>query len=90
VGGAALKLEVRADGFIYILHKASSHKAYTVFENGTAMGYDFAMNTTNDLLGPIFKWTLSGEGEYNYILKVTLLTAKNMLQDMPIGSQQMQ
>jgi hypothetical protein len=67
VGGAALKLEVRADGFIYILHKASSHKAYTVFENGTAMGYDFAMNTTNDLLGPIFKWTLSGEGEYNYI-----------------------
>lgn len=67
VGGAALKLDVRADGFIYILHKASSHKAYTVFENGTAMGYDFAMNTTNDLLGSIYRWTLAGEGEYNYI-----------------------
>lgn len=67
VGGAAFKLDVKADGFIYILHKASSHKAYTVFENGSAMGYDFAMNTTNDLLSPIFKWTLAGEGEYNYI-----------------------
>jgi hypothetical protein len=67
VGGAALKLEVSADGFIYILHKASSHKAYTVFENGSAMGYDFAMNTANTFLGSVFKWTLAGEGEFNYI-----------------------
>jgi len=67
VGGAAFKLDVKADGFIYILHKASSNKAYTVFENGSAMGYDFAMNTTNDLLGSVYKWTLAGEGEYNYI-----------------------
>ncbi|HNW51183.1 MAG TPA: hypothetical protein PKH79_08880 [Prolixibacteraceae bacterium] len=67
VGGAALKLDVRADGFIYILHKASSHKAYTVFENGSAMGYDFAMNTTNTFLGSVFKLTIAGEGEFNYI-----------------------
>jgi hypothetical protein len=67
VGGAAFKLDVSADGFIYIFHKASSHKAYTVFENGSAMGYDFVMNTTNDLLGPVYRWTLAGEGEFNYI-----------------------
>jgi len=67
VGGAALKLVVSADGFIYVFHKASSHKAYTVFENGSAMGYDFVMNTANSLLGPVYRMTLAGEGEYNYI-----------------------
>jgi len=67
VGGAALKLDVSADGFIYVFHKASSNKAYTVFENGSAMGYDFAMNTANSFLGPIYRLTLAGEGEYNYI-----------------------
>lgn len=67
VGGAAFKLDVSADGYIYILHKASSHKSYTIFENGSAIGYDFAMNTANDFLGSVYKYTLAGEGEFNYI-----------------------
>lgn len=67
VGGAAFILDVVADGYVYIAHKASSHKGYTVFENGSAMGYEFVMNTTNDLLGAVYKWTLVGEGEFNYI-----------------------
>jgi hypothetical protein len=67
VGGAALKLVVSANGFIYVFHKASSNKAYTVFENSSAMGYDFVMNTANSLLGPVYRMNLAGEGEFNYI-----------------------
>lgn len=67
VGGAAFQLDVTADGYVYIIHKASSHKAYTVFENGSPIGYDFAMNTTNDFLGSIYRYTLAGEGEFNYV-----------------------
>lgn len=47
--GAVFQIDVKQDGFIYVFHKASSNKVYTVFEvyNGeaTAMGYDFSMIT---------------------------------------------
>lgn len=47
--GAVFQLDVKADGYAYVFHKASSNKVYTVFElyNGetTAWGYDFAMIT---------------------------------------------
>ncbi|MFA9389539.1 MAG: hypothetical protein ACERKD_07015 [Prolixibacteraceae bacterium] len=67
VGGAALQLDVIADGYVYVIHKASSNKSYTVFENGSPIGYDFVMNTANDFLGSVYKFTLAGEGEFNYI-----------------------
>ena len=47
--GAVYQVDVKQDGVIYVFHKASSNKHYTVFEiyNGeaTSMGYDFAMIT---------------------------------------------
>ena len=47
--GAVYQLDVKADGYAYVFHKASSNKIYTVFElwNGaaTAIGYEFAMIT---------------------------------------------
>ena len=47
--GAVYQIDVKQDGVIYVFHKASSNKHYTVFEiyNGeaTSMGYDFAMIT---------------------------------------------
>lgn len=47
--GAVYQLDVKADGYAYVFHKASSNKVYTVFEmwNGaaTAIGYEFAMIT---------------------------------------------
>ena len=47
--GAVYQIDVKQDGVIYVFHKASSNKHYTVFElfNGeaTSMWYDFAMIT---------------------------------------------
>ena len=47
--GAVFEVTAKADGMIYVFHKASSNKKYTVFENynniSTLYGYDFAMIT---------------------------------------------
>lgn len=47
--GAVFQLDVKADGYAYVFHKASSNKIYTVFElwdgAATAIGYEFAMIT---------------------------------------------
>ena len=47
--GAVFQLDVKQDGVIYVFHKASSNKHYTVFEifgnEKTSIGYDFAMIT---------------------------------------------
>lgn len=40
--GAFLKFEAKADGFLYVIINAPSHKAYTVFKDGIAIGYTFA------------------------------------------------
>lgn len=49
ISGAVFQVEAKEDGYIYIIHKGSSNKVYTVFEvyNGEveAIGYDFAMIT---------------------------------------------
>ena len=47
--GAVYQIDVKQDGVIYVFHKASSNKHYTVFEiygtEATSLGYDFAMIT---------------------------------------------
>ena len=48
--GAVFQLDVKQDGVIYVFHKASSNKHYTVFEilgeeEKNSIGYDFAMIT---------------------------------------------
>ena len=47
--GAVYQVDVKQDGVIYVFHKASSNKHYTVFEiygtEATSLGYDFAMIT---------------------------------------------
>ena len=59
VSGAFLQFEVKADGFLYILHKASSNKAYTVFENGKAISYTFAaIGDASTDLGAVYQYTL--------------------------------
>ena len=49
---------------MYILHKASSNKAYTVFENGKAISYTFAAagDATTDL-GAVYQFTIPYEME---------------------------
>jgi hypothetical protein len=64
VNGAFIQFEVKANGYLYILHKASSNKAYTVFENGKAISYTFAAvgGATTDL-GEVYQYTLPYEIE---------------------------
>ena len=64
--GAFFQWEAKQDGFLYIIHKASSNKAYTVFEEGTAIGYTFAAAADAETkLGAVYQFTLAGEGELN-------------------------
>ena len=65
--GAYLQFEAKADGFLYVIHKASSNKAYTVFEEGSAVGYTFAAYGNKDPLPEVYQFTIEGGGEYNYI-----------------------
>ena len=73
--GALWQVDAKADGYIVVLHKASSNKQYFVFENGTALGYSFGMMTYADkTLGDngLLQYTLVGDAQYNY------LTAQNL------------
>ena len=57
--GAFLQFEAKADGFLYVMHKASSNKAYTVFEEGTAISYTYAaIGDASSLLGAVYSYTL--------------------------------
>ena len=49
--GSFIIFQAKANGYLYIVHKAVSHKAYTVFEDGRAISYNFAAigNETTDL-----------------------------------------
>jgi hypothetical protein len=62
--GAFLVFEAKADGFLYVLHKASSNKAYTVFEEGTAISYTYAAigDASTDLCA-VYEFTLPYEVE---------------------------
>lgn len=65
--GAFLVFEAKADGFLYVIHKASSNKAYTVFEEGSAIGYTFAAFGNKEPMPEVYQFTIEGGGEYNYI-----------------------
>lgn len=60
--GAFLVFEAKADGYLYVMHKASSNKAYTVFEEGTAISYTFAaIGDASTDLGAVYQYTLPYE-----------------------------
>ena len=62
--GAFLLFEAKADGFLYVMHKASSNKAYTVFEEGVAISYTFtAIGSADSDLGAVYSFTLPYEVE---------------------------
>ena len=72
--------EAKKDGYLYLVHKASSNKAYTVFEEGTAIGYKFAAqgDATTDL-GAVYQFELKGEGEYNEVKEPVLFAEQEFL-----------
>ena len=66
VSGAFYVWEAKQNGFLYAISKVSSHKSYTVFEEGTAIGYKFgAQGDASTKLGATYQFELKGEGEYN-------------------------
>lgn len=67
--GCAYKFIVKADGTLYIFIKASSNKAYTVFENLSPVGYTFAQLAESPL-PDVYGYTLAGDADWNY-LKLT-------------------
>ncbi|MBO4454227.1 MAG: hypothetical protein J5761_04140 [Paludibacteraceae bacterium] len=73
VSGGCFQIDSKADGWIVVLHKASSNKQYFVFEEGTALGYKFGMMTYVDAnkntLGEngLLQYELVGDEEENYL-----------------------
>lgn len=65
--GAFLSFEVAKDGYLYVFHKASSNKTYLVGEEGTLIGYDFAMHCPDSPWGTILSYTMQGHGEFNQL-----------------------
>ena len=69
-GGAAFLFEAAADGFLYIIQNSSSNKAYTVFEEGEAIGYIFSAYWTKAKVPAgkgVYSYELKGAGEYNQL-----------------------
>ena len=80
VSGAFFQWEAKKDGFLYIIHKASSNKAYTIFEEGTAIGYTFAAaGDATTKLGAVYQFTLAGEGEINEVKESVLFAEQEYL-----------
>ena len=74
VSGGCYQVNTKADGWVIVLHKATSNKQYFVFEEGTEIGYKFGMMTyAENPLGDngLLQYELVGD-EDNY------LTAENI------------
>lgn len=63
--GAFFTFDVTADGYLYVTHRASSNKAYTVFEDGVAVGYLYSAVSNNSQLPIQYGYELKGNGSNN-------------------------
>lgn len=64
--GAALQIDAKKNGWAYVFFRAGSNKAYTVFEDGKAVGYTFAaLGDASTDLGEVYQYTLRGGGANN-------------------------
>ena len=70
VSGSYLAFHAKADGWLYVIIQTYSDKAYTVFEEGAAIGYTFAAIGDSGPLPRVYTYTLIGDGEYNYLEKI--------------------
>jgi hypothetical protein len=69
-GGAYYVFDVAKDGYLYVLQNSSSNKAYTVFEEGEAIGYTFSAYWKNGTLPTgkgVYSYELKGAGEFNQL-----------------------
>ena len=68
VSGCVYGVTAKADGIVYVVAKLSSNKAYTVFEDGAAIGYKAAMEANNAAFPDSKLFVeVKGEGEFNNV-----------------------
>ena len=68
VSGCVYGITAKADGIVYVVAKLSSNKAYTVFEDGAAIGYKAAMEANNAAFPDSKLFVeVKGEGEFNLV-----------------------
>ncbi len=65
--GAALGFEATKNGYLTVFHKASSNKQYVVFEEGTAVGYEFAQLAKIGEAPEVICYEVKGVGEFNEV-----------------------
>lgn len=66
--GCVYGFTAKADGIVYVIAKLSSNKQYTVFEDGSAIGYKAAMEINDSRFADnILSVEVKGEGEYNVV-----------------------
>lgn len=65
--GAFFTFDVVQNGYLYVTHKASSHKAYTVFEDGNPIGYLYSAVGNGNELSSQYGYELKGSGTDNII-----------------------
>ena len=66
VSGAVIQLDVKKDGWIYIVAKLSTNKQYMVFEEGLPIGYKIAMENNDERIPDgVLNLEIKGSGEFN-------------------------
>ena len=65
--GSFFTFDVTEKGYLYVTHKASSNKAYTVFEDGNPIGYLFSAVGNGNELSSQYGYELKGSGTNNII-----------------------
>ena len=65
--GSFFTFDVKEKGYLYVTHKASSNKAYTVFEDGNPIGYLFSAVGNGNELSSQYGYELKGSGTNNII-----------------------
>ncbi len=65
--GAFFTFDVTENGYLYVTQRASSNKAYTVFEDGNAIGYIYSAISDKEALPTQYGYELKGTGADNIV-----------------------
>lgn len=82
--GAAICYTAEADGYLTIFHKGSSNKQYVVFEEGTAVGYEYAQLVKIGEAPEAIGYVVNGEGELNEV-KEPIMKVEEICPTAPSG-----
>jgi hypothetical protein len=75
--GAFFTFDVTANGYLYVTHRSSSNKAYTIFEDGHPIGYIYSAISDKESLPTQYGYELKGSGE-NHVITEKVLTPEQI------------